>query len=43
MPRFVARNQAVSLGDVLPMLGLAPDRVVGDYMNVMERKLCYTY
>ncbi|KAK4442813.1 hypothetical protein QBC34DRAFT_452902 [Podospora aff. communis PSN243] len=33
----------VSLNDPLPMLGLAPDGVVGDYIYTMGGKLCYGY
>jgi tyrosinase len=32
-----------TLNDVLPMLGLAPEGVVKDYMNTKGGVLCYTY
>ena len=33
----------VSLSDPLPMMGLAPDGVVSDYIYTMGGKLCYGY
>ncbi|KAK0631435.1 hypothetical protein B0T14DRAFT_417259 [Immersiella caudata] len=33
----------VSVTDTLPMLGLAPDAVVGDYLDIQGGVLCYTY
>jgi tyrosinase len=32
-----------SLDDIMPMLGLAADRVVRDYMDTQGGPLCYTY
>ena len=32
-----------TLDDVLPMLGLAPDAVVRNYMDTKGGTLCYTY
>ncbi|KAK0657809.1 hypothetical protein B0T16DRAFT_386283 [Cercophora newfieldiana] len=37
------QGPAATLDDVLPMLGLAPDGVVRDYMDVKGGTLCYTY
>ena len=34
---------AASLNDTMPMLGLAPDARVKDYMDTMGGALCYTY
>lgn len=36
-------GQNATLNDVLPMLGLAPEGVVRDYMNTKGGVLCYTY
>lgn len=36
-------GQAASLDDELPMLGLADDGVVRDYMDTQGGALCYTY
>jgi len=36
-------GQNATLNDVLPMLGLAPEGVVKDYMNTKGGVLCYTY
>jgi len=32
-----------TLDDVLPMLGLAPEGIVRDYMDTRGGALCYTY
>jgi tyrosinase len=32
-----------TLGDVMPMLGLAPDALVWQYMDTQGGKLCYIY
>jgi len=34
---------AATLDDVLPMAGLAEDRVVRDLMSTVSGGLCYTY
>ncbi|KAK4446660.1 hypothetical protein QBC34DRAFT_356297 [Podospora aff. communis PSN243] len=34
---------AASLDDIMPMLGLAEDKVVRDYMDTQGGALCYTY
>ena len=36
-------KQEASLEDVMPMLDLAPDAVVRDYMDTEGGALCYTY
>lgn len=36
-------GRAVGLDDMLPMLGLAENGKVGDYMDVNSLELCYTY
>ncbi|KAK1828716.1 hypothetical protein QBC39DRAFT_415884 [Podospora conica] len=36
-------NRSVTVDDVLPMMGLAEDGVVADYLDVNSPGLCYTY
>ena len=36
-------NVAASLDDLMPMLGLADDKAVRDYMDTEGGPLCYTY
>jgi hypothetical protein len=36
-------GSAASLTDIMPMLNLAPDRAVADFMSTSTADLCYTY
>jgi len=36
-------GQEAKLDDIMPMLGIAPGRVVRDYMDTKGGVLCYTY